>query len=289
MADAKQRLDRRESTMNRGLGRPIAAFVAAGLLLLCAAPFGVAQAQDGKADAGGRARPAPKMADGHPDLSGVWWGGADVGGRGFRVGGGGAGATAPPPFSSLYQPWAAAKAKTLTDKDDPTLRCVPTAFGTLNVRLWNVGAVGQIVATPKMVVMLAETFHDYQLVPTDGRAHREDQPPTYRGDAVGHWEGDTFVVDVNNFTDDTWIWAEGRVSFHSDALHVVERYRRVDANTLEIDATVEDPKVLTAAWHVPKQTLKLAPFDTLLSLNCSGQEADAMIESTLKKTEAPKP
>jgi hypothetical protein len=276
--------------MNRGLGRVAAAVVAAALLGVVAAPVGAATAQDVKAKAGGKAGPAPRMADGHPDLSGVWWGGADVGGRGFRVGGGGTGTGAPPPpFTSLYQPWAAAKAKTLTDKDDPTLRCLPTAFGTLSVRLWNVGAVGQIVATPKMVVMLAETFHDYQLVPTDGRAHREDQPPTYRGDAVGHWEGDTFVVDVNNFTDDTWIWAEGRVSFHSDAMHVVERYRRVDADTLVIDATVEDLKVLTAPWHVPTQTLKLAPFDALLSLNCSADEADAMIESTKKKTESPKP
>ena len=130
---------------------------------------------------------------------------------------------------------------------------MPTAFGTLNVRLWNVGAVGQIVATPKMVVLLSETFHDFQLVPTDGRPHRDDQPPTYRGDAVGRWDGDTFVVDVTNFTDDTWMSAEGRVSPHSDALHIIERYRRVDADTLEIEATVNDPKVLTGPWVVPKQ------------------------------------
>ena len=182
-------------------------------------------------------------------------------------------------YTSLYQPSAAENAKTLSDKDDPTLRCVPTAFGTLNVRLWNVGAVGQIVATPKLVVLLSETFHDYQLVPTDGRPHRDDQPPTYRGDAVGHWDGDTFVVDVTNFTDDTWMSAEGRVSFHSDALHIVERYRRVDAETLEIEATVEDPKVLTGPWKVPKQTLRLAPFDALLTLDCAADEADAMIRS----------
>ena len=228
--------------------------------------------------------PAPKMADGHPDLSGVWWGGGDVGGRGFRPGGGppAGGGTPPPTFTSLYKPQAAERAKTLSDKDDPTLHCNPVAFGTLNVRLWNVGAVGQIVATPKLVVLLSETFHDYQLVPTDGRKHREDQPPTMRGDAVGHWEGDTFVVDVNNFTDDTWMWAEGRVSFHSDALHVVERYRRVDSNTLEIEATVDDPRVLTGTWHVPKQTLKLAPFDTLLSLNCATDETEAQIQSASK-------
>ena len=178
---------------------------------------------------------------------------------------------------------AVSEAATLSDKDDPTLKCVPTAFGTLNVRLWNVGAVGQIVATPKMVVLLSETFHDFQLVPTDGRPHRDDQPPTYRGDAVGRWDGDTLVVDVTNFTDDTWMSAEGRVSPHSDALHIVERYRRVDANTLEIDATVNDPKVLTGPWVVPKRTLSLAPFDAILSLNCATDEADAMIRSASQK------
>jgi hypothetical protein len=271
--------------MIRALPQTAAALAAATLALSLAPGRAAAQA-----DARPAASSVPRMADGHPDLSGVWWGGADVGGR--RPGGGGPGrppaggaAGGPPPvtFTSLYTPAAAEHAKTLSDQDDPTLKCVPTAFGTLNVRLWNVGAVGQIIATPKMVVLLSETFHDYQLVPTDGRKHRDDQPPTYRGDAVGRWDGDTFVVDVNNFTDDTWIWAEGRVSHHSDALHVVERYRRVDANTLEIEATVEDPKVLTGPWKVPKQTLELAPFDQLLSLNCSSEEAPRQIDSVLKR------
>jgi hypothetical protein len=225
------------------------------------------------------------MADGHPDLSGVWWGGGDVGGRGFRGGGGGArgarGAPAPPSFTSLYNAAAQEKAKKLNDSDDPTLRCVPTAFGTLNVSLYSVGAVGQIISTPKFVVMLQETYHGYQLIPTDGRKHREDIPPSYRGDSVGHWEGDTFVVDTTNFTDDTWMFAEGRVSFHSDAMHIVERYRRVDKNTLEVDATVEDPKVLTAPWVVPKQTLVLAPFDQIMALNCS-QESDAVMKGAFK-------
>jgi hypothetical protein len=230
------------------------------------------------------------MADGHPDLSGVWWGGADVGGnRGGGAGRGGGGArggargTPAPTFQSLYQPSAAEHAKTLADKDDPTLRCVPTAFGTLNVRLWDVGAVGQIISTPKFVVMLSETYHGWQLVPTDNRPHRDDAPPAYRGDPVGHWEGDVFVVDVNNFTDNTWMSAEGRVSFHSDALHIVERYHRIDANTLEIEATVEDSKVLTKPWVVPKQTLVLAPFDQILSLNCSGFETQALMEGAAKQ------
>lgn len=246
-----------------------------------------AQAQtaaDGAAQRGS-AGAVPRLPDGHPDLSGVWWGGADVGGRGFGGPRGRPQGPRPPSFTDLYQPWAADKAKTLSDKDDPTLNCAPVAFGTLNVRLWNVGAVGQIVATPRFVTLLSETYHDFQLVPTDGRAHRDDQPPSRRGDAVGHWDGDTFVVDVANFTDDTWMFAEGRVSFHSDALHIVERYTRTDANTLEIEATVEDPKVLTRPWKVPTQTLQLAPFDQILNLDCSGFGTPELMEGAAKQAE----
>ena len=189
----------------------------------------------------------------------------------------------PPSFSSLYQPWALAHAKTLADKNDPTVHCLPTAFGTLSVSLFDVGAVGQIIQTPKFVVMLTETFHGFQIIPFDGRPHRDDVPPSYRGDAVGRWDGDTFVVDKTNFTDDTWISAEGRVSFHSDALHIVERYRRVDAKTLEIEATLEDPKVLTKPWVVPKQTLTLAPFDQIIQLACSDDDIQSFKDATPKQ------
>lgn len=233
--------------------------------------------------------PAPRMADGHPDLSGVWWTGGDVGGAGFgqsngsRIGG--ARGTPAPTFQSLYKPDAAAKAKTLSDKDDPTLRCVPTAFGTLNVSLFDVGAVGQIVATPKMVVMLSETYHGFRVVPTDGRKHRDEVPPAFRGESVGRWDGDTFVVDTRNFTDNTWISAEGRVSPHSDQLHIVERYRRVDANTLEIDATLDDPEMLTKPWVVPTQKLVLAPFDRIMPLNCTGTETQGLMDAAAKQSQ----
>jgi hypothetical protein len=229
------------------------------------------------------AGPVPRLADGHPDLSGVWWSGGDVGGAQFgrstgaRIGG--ARGTPAPTFASLYKPEAAAKAKTLSDKDDPTLRCIPTAFGTLNVSLFDVGAIGQIIATPTLVVMLSETYHGFRVVPTDGRAHRDEVPPAYRGESVGRWDGDVFVVDTRNFTDNTWISAEGRVSPHSDQLHIVERYRRIDANTLEIDATLDDPEVLTAPWVVPKQTLVLAPFDRIMPLNCTGTETQGLIDA----------
>jgi hypothetical protein len=251
------------------------ALIAAAMAWSAATPFRLA-AQTPNAPTPATAKPAPRMADGHPDLSGVWWRGGDIGGRGFGGAPRGTPGATPPPtpttFADLYQPWALAHAKMLADKNDPTVHCLPTAFGTLNVSLFDVGAVGQIVQTPKFVVMLTETFHGYQIIPFDGRPHRDDVPPSYRGDAVGRWDGDTFVVDKTNFTDDTWISAEGRVSFHSDALHSVERYRRVDANTLEIEATLEDPKVLTKPWIVPKQTLTLAPFDQIIQLACSDDD-----------------
>jgi hypothetical protein len=96
-----------------------------------------------------------------------------------------------PVVCGLYQPWALEKAKTLGDKDDPSLRCVPTAFGTLNSSLLDVGFVGQIVQTPKFVVFLTETYHGFRIIPVDGRPHRDDVAPSYKGDEIGHWEGDT--------------------------------------------------------------------------------------------------
>ena len=229
----------------------------------------------------------PRLADGHPDLSGVWWGGADVGGRpagggrgaGAPAGRGGGRSPAPVTFPSLYTDAAKAHAKTLSDKDDPTLTCTSTAFGTLNVSMWDVGAVGQIVQTPKFVIFLAETYHGWQIVPFDGRQRRDTVPPSNRGDAVGKWDGDTFVVDRANFNDQTWLSAEGRVSYHSDALHVIERYRRIDKDTLEIEATVEDPNVLTKPWVVPKQTLKLAPFDQIMPLDCNSSDVKELIDA----------
>ena len=283
--------------MKRALiGSIVSAAVAVGIAVIGFTPA-AAQAPASPAATPG---PVPRTADGHPDLSGVWWPGRDLQvrplgnplpagpagparGRGPAPAAAGAPRPTPPAtFVSLYQPWAAEKAKALGDKDDPSLRCVPVAFGTVNVSLYGLGFVGQIVQTPKMIVMLTETYHSFKLVPTDGRAHRDDVAPSYRGDSVGRWDGDTLVVDHANFTDANWMFAEGRVSFHSDALHIVERYRRVDANTLEVDATVEDPKVLTASWKVPTQRLQLAPFDQIMEVGCSGVETAPLMEAASK-------
>ena len=85
----------------------------------------------------------------------------------------------------------------------------------------------------------------YRIIPTDGRKHREDANPSYYGDAVGHWEGDTLVVETTNFVEETWFGEDGY--FHSDAMRVIERFWRVGEN-LAYQVTVDDPKVLTQPW-----------------------------------------
>jgi len=237
--------------------------------------------------------PAPHTADGHPDLSGVWWPGRDLPVPPLRTEGAPPRPAAPPTtapaapvrrerFPTNYNDAAKAKAKTFSDKDDPTLRCQNTAFGTLNVSLLNTGFVGQIIQTPKFIVMLSETNPTFRIVPIDGRSRRDDQPPSSRGESIGRWDGDTLVVDTTNYSDINWMHAEGEVSFHSDALHIVERYKRINKDTMEVEATIEDPKVLTKPWVVPKQTLKLAPFDQILALDCTGVESAALMEAASK-------
>jgi hypothetical protein len=257
--------------------------VAIALVAACAAAHPLAQfGQQGPPPK--PTGPAPRTTDGHPDLSGVWWPGRDVPVQPLRVGTSRA-ATEPRPGSiqSLYEPEALAKWKSLSDKDDPALRCIPVAFGTLNVSLFGLGFIGQIVQTPKFVTLLTETYQSFKLIPIDGRPHRDDVAPSYRGDSIGRWDGDTLVVDTTNFTDENWLYAEGNVSFHSDALHVVERYRRTAANLLEVDATIEDPKVLTAPYTVPTQTLQLAPFDQIMELTCANLDTAALMDAAAKQ------
>jgi hypothetical protein len=234
------------------------------------------------------AGPAPRTADDHPDLSGVWWPGGDV--AVTKLGVGESRAPSGPPrqdpnspamYASLYKPEAAAKAKPLGEKDDPALRCIPSVIGP-HVSLVDQGYIGQIIQTPKFVVLLTETYHGFKIIPIDGRGHRDDVAPSYRGDSVGHWEGDTLVVDSTNFNGQNWLFDHGNVSFYSDALHVIERYRRIDANTLEIATTIEDPKMITQPWQVATHRLKLAPFDQIMEVLCTNVETASLLEAAAK-------
>jgi len=96
--------------------------------------------------------------------------------------------------------------------------------------------------------MLYEYPLDVRMIYTNGRAHPKDPDPTFNGDSAVHWEGDTLVIDVTGQNDQTWFDRAG--DFHSDALHVVERYTPMSPDALMYEATIEDPKVYSRPWKI---------------------------------------
>ena len=110
-----------------------------------------------------------------------------------------------------------------------------------------IGAPDQLVQSPGWIVLIYSrgTKNAFRLIPTDGRTHRTDLDPSYYGDSVAHWEGDTLVVDVTNIDDSTWLGNDGW--FHSDKLHVIEKLSR-EGNSLTYQVTVEDPTLFTHPW-----------------------------------------
>jgi hypothetical protein len=203
----------------------------------------------------------PRTADGKPDLTGVWQGGTSRRGSweqansGLGVGGTGSDPNAPANPASQqvittpapYQPWAAQKVVESFNRrgiDDPVGLCLPPGIPRINL----VGLFPfQIVQTPRQIVVLHEYMGVYRTIPLNAK-HADDLTPTYMGDSVGRWEGDTLVVDTIGFNDKTWLTGTG--TLHSDALHVTERYTRVDKDQINYDVTMDDPKVFTAPWTI---------------------------------------
>jgi hypothetical protein len=137
------------------------------------------------------------------------------------------------------------------DSNDPAYACLPPgptrlyAFG---------GAEMQIVQIPGRVLILFG--RDVRQVYTDGRDHPKNLQTTWMGHSIGHWEGDTLVVDTVGIKDNNWIDRMGHT--HSDQLHVVERFRRADDKTLNLDMTLDDPKAFTKAWTA-QRTFRMRP------------------------------
>jgi hypothetical protein len=106
----------------------------------------------------------------------------------------------------------------------------------------------QVFQQPDRIVIVYQHVHAYRVIFTDGRPHYDDGIEFYMGDSRGHWEGNTFVVDVTNFKPETWL--DGAGHFHSNKLHVVERFTRTDPNTMRYEATIEDPEVFLRPWTI---------------------------------------
>jgi hypothetical protein len=181
--------------------------------------------------------------DGHPDLSGVYdisFGGGGRGGRGGRGGNG-----APPPEGPALKP-GAEKFKIVRPAEDTGQYsdCMPLA----GPQAFAVPYQFQIVESPHSVAILNGYPGTFRIIPTDGGLHPPDPDPTWMGDSIGHWEGDTLVVDSVGFNDKTEINGYR----HTEALHIVERFQRTDYNTLQYQATMEDPNVFVKPWTVTR-------------------------------------
>jgi hypothetical protein len=123
-----------------------------------------------------------------------------------------------------------------------------------------------------LFVQLDELNNNFRVVHTDGRKHSDDPDPSFDGDEVAHWEGDTLVIDVIGIDERTWNNFTGW--FHSDQEHVIERVTRPSMNYLVVQVTIEDPKVLTKPWTSAPRVWTLAHEDLLEYYCTNNQEVD---------------
>jgi len=215
--------------------------------LACQFATGPAAAQTAAA---ARTYSPPRTPDGRPDLQGVWqvlntaaWDIQDhSAGVGVPAGQGVVEGNEIP-----YQPWAVAKktenfANRLTA--DPEASCYLPGVPRITYMPYPF----QIFQFPDHIAILYEYLHVTRIVYVDGSPHPEGPLEFWMGDARGRWDGDTLVVDVLHFNDQTWFDRAG--NFHSEALHVVERYTRTGPDHIMYEVTIEDPKVFTRPWKM---------------------------------------
>jgi hypothetical protein len=203
-----------------------------------------------------RGAPSVKSAATAPDLSGIWLERQNA----ITFG----------PEDPPLQPWAEAKFRTVKpgygpraspNSQDPILNCYPPGVP----RIMLIPFPMQIVQIQGEVLMLFEYDHFVRHIYMDRREHPKNLDLTWMGDSIGRWDGDTLVVDTIGLNDKSWLDQVGHP--HSDALHIVERIRRVDHDTLEDDVTIDDPKVYTRPW-TGQQSFKLRPGWHLIEYIC---------------------
>jgi hypothetical protein len=204
-----------------------------------------AQQDQNPSTALGASLPTPRTADGHPDLSGMWGGG-----------GGGGGAAKPDEKGNLT---VLQRGRPCSKQQFDAGNCAPGInFERDSGVTQRMGPPAKIVQTPTEVILLYAQGNQFRVIPIDGRPHDpiKSQDTTWYGDAVGKWDGDTLVVDIVGFNDESWIEWPGW--FHSNNMHVTEKFTRT-GNTLRWEAIVEDPDVLTQPYHVRGRTVQLNP------------------------------
>ena len=252
--------------------------------------------KDGKIDF---AAPPPRTADGKPDFSGLWEPARGPGGRGGESMNG----TLPLPFpipsspgdppvaqffnigagikgGAPFTPWAAelrAKRKADNNKDNPDAACEPLGLTQLLMH----PQPRKVVQTPREIVILYEANGNTRQIHIDGRPLPNNDPtPWWYGYSVGHWDGDTLVVETTGFRDDVWLDVEGSPLTSSGKM--TERWRRVKFGLMQIDVTIEDPKAYTKPFTV-RVNHQLMPDTSLMEFVCEERDAVHYVGKDVKK------
>lgn len=240
----------RNGLMSMGLRQALTA--AAVTALLSTAPAAWAQKPANPTG------PAWGWDTGHPDITGIWQAKATVGDDISKS------IVDPSDKKIPYLPAAAAKQKqneANKAKLDPVGKCFMPGVPRLMYMNYPI----QIFQTPKYIAIVSEYSHVYRIIYMDGSPH-VDYLPFWDGDSRGHWDGNTLVVDVLSFNDQTWLDKIG--NFHSDKLHVVERYTR-NGDTLMYEATISDPETFSKDWKIRVPlSLNKAPNARLMEYEC---------------------
>lgn len=232
--------------------------------------------------------PAPRAANGHPDLSGVWFPGK-MGREDLTAEGSPERLQFDPKVTPEekppYQPWAAERVKKLSTLDAeilrPSVNCMPR--GVPGMFITNPYPI-QLVQTATQLIQLDELNNNFRVIPADGRPHTQDPDPTFNGEGVAHWEGDTLVIDTIAVDERTWNNFTGW--FHSDQEHVVERISRPSMNYLTYQVTIEDPKVLTKPWTSAPRTWSLG-HEALQEYYCTNNREEEALKSLRDLTQPP--
>jgi hypothetical protein len=205
--------------------------------------------------------PAPKTADGKPDLSGLWT---------TKVGYTGNIARDLKPGELSFTPWASElykhRQETLS-KEDPQGACVLSGVPREHV----VPYPFKILNTSGEIVIIYEALHSYRQIFMDGRKLPKDPNPTWMGYSVGHWEGDTLVVESSGFVDNNWLDNGGHMG--TEAMKLTERFRRRDYGHIDLALTIDDPKAYTKPWTV-NLVFDATPDSELIEYVCDENEKD---------------
>jgi hypothetical protein len=242
-----------------------------GLLLLAMCGFapaqwlklpekGIPRTKDGQPD---MAAPAPRKPGGKADLSGIWLADSPKFLQDLTTG--------LKPGDVMMQSWAeklTAERRTGAHAgEESDANCLPQGVPKINAT----PLPFKIIQDPELVVILYEAFGQFRQVFLDGRELPNDPNPTWLGYSVGKWDGDTLVVDSTGFNAKAWLDQAGHPA--TEALHVTERFHRRDFGHLDLQVTIEDPKVYAKPWTVTQPMHLLADTD-LLEFVCNENEKD---------------